>query len=114
MICRRLEGRSVVVTGGASGVGRATAKRFRRRVRRRSASSTSTPATSPRVAGEVRERGAEVIEFVGDVTSTADCQRAVEVTVAAAGALDVLVSNAPAHSAASFSWRCRWRSGSVS
>ena len=28
MICKRLEGRSVIVTGGASGVGRATAKRF--------------------------------------------------------------------------------------
>ena len=46
MICKRLEGRSVVVTGGASGVGRATAKRFAEEGASTVCLSTSTPRTS--------------------------------------------------------------------
>jgi glucose 1-dehydrogenase len=102
MICKRLEGRSVIVTGGASGVGRATAKRFAEEGAKTVCLFDLHAENLHRVADEVRERGAEVIEFVGNVTSTDDCQRAVQMTVAAAGALDVLVSNAPAHSAAPF------------
>ena len=100
MTCRRLEGRSALITGAASGVGRATAKRF-------AAEGASLVCLFDRdernlaaVAAEVRNAGSTVIEFVGDVTSDSDCQAAVNRTVAEAGSLDVLVSNAPAHSSA--------------
>ena len=102
MSCRRLEGKSALITGAASGVGRATAKRF--------ASEGASPlclfdlnaANLAAVSAEVAELGAKPIEFTGDVTADAQCQQAVDRVVAAAGSLDILVSNAPAHSAAPF------------
>ncbi len=102
MICKRLEGRSAVITGAASGVGRATANRLADEGATTLCLFDRHAENLKRVAGEVRKRGAEVIEFVGDVTSTEDCQRSVDETVSVAGSLDILVSNAPAHSAAAF------------
>jgi NAD(P)-dependent dehydrogenase (short-subunit alcohol dehydrogenase family) len=102
MICKRLEGRAAVITGAASGVGRATAKRFAEEGATTLCLFDLHAENLHRVAGEVTGLGATVIELVGDVTSTEDCQRAVGETVSAAGNLDVLVSNAPAHSAALF------------
>jgi len=100
MTCMRLVGRSALVTGAASGVGRATAKRF--------AAEGATPIclfdrdehNLAGVAAEVTEAGSAVIQFLGDVSSDRDCQEAVDRTVAEAGALDILLSNAPAHSSA--------------
>jgi NAD(P)-dependent dehydrogenase (short-subunit alcohol dehydrogenase family) len=102
MTCRRLEGRSALITGAASGVGRATALRF--------AAEGATPVALfdrnaealAKVAAEVTEAGAAVIEIAGDVTDDQQCQAAVEQVVTAAGGLGILVSNAPAHSAAPF------------
>src|SRR5487761_1190543 len=99
MICKRLEGQSAIITGAASGVGRSTAKRFAEEGATTLCLFDLHAENLRQVTGEVRERGAEVIELVGDVTSAGDCQRAVDETVSAAGGLDILVSNAPAHSA---------------
>jgi NAD(P)-dependent dehydrogenase (short-subunit alcohol dehydrogenase family) len=102
MSCRRLEGKSALITGAASGVGRATAKRF-------AEEGTSTiglfdlnAANLEIVAAEVAERGSKAICFAADVTSTQSCQEAVSRVVADAGRLDILISNAPAHSASPF------------
>ena len=102
MSCRRLEGKSALITGAASGVGRATAKRF-------AAEGASTiglfdlnAANLEIVAAEVAERGAKPLSITADVTSTQSCQEAVSQVVAAAGRLDILISNAPAHSASPF------------
>jgi 3-oxoacyl-[acyl-carrier protein] reductase len=54
------------------------------------------------VASETAAAGATPLSLVGDVTSDGDCQDAVDRTVAEAGGLDILVSNAPAHSSADF------------
>ncbi len=82
MICKRLAeaGSRSVVTGGASGVGRATAKRFAGGGRVDGLSSRP-PRREPPAGSQAQfvERGREeVIELVGDVTSTADCQRAIK------------------------------------
>jgi NAD(P)-dependent dehydrogenase (short-subunit alcohol dehydrogenase family) len=102
MSCRRLEGRSALITGAASGVGRATAKRFADE----GASVIGLFDLNERnleiVAAEVAERGAKPLSFVSDVTSTENCRDAVSRVAAEAGRLDILISNAPAHSAVPF------------
>src|SRR5579875_2488030 len=92
MSCRRLEGRSALITGAASGVGRAsTIGLF-----------DLNAGNLEVVAAEVAERGAKPLTYVGDVADTANCRESISRMVAEGGRLDILVSNAPAHSAAPF------------
>ena len=80
----RLEGKRAIVTGGGSGIGRATCLRF------------AAEGAAVVVADVVGERAEEVAEEIGgtavqaDVTVAADVARMVE----AGGAIDVLVNNA--------------------
>jgi NAD(P)-dependent dehydrogenase (short-subunit alcohol dehydrogenase family) len=102
MSCRRLEGKSALITGAASGVGRATAKRFADEGASTIGLFDLNAANLEIVAAEVAERGAKPISFAADVTSTQSCQEAVSRVAADAGRLDILISNAPAHSASPF------------
>ncbi|MEU3568032.1 SDR family NAD(P)-dependent oxidoreductase [Kitasatospora sp. NPDC036755] len=86
----RLAGRSCVVTGAASGIGRAVAERFVRE-------GASVVATDVNEAGldRLAERfpGA-VSTVVGDVSRDEDARRMVAAAVERHGRLDVLVANA--------------------
>jgi NAD(P)-dependent dehydrogenase (short-subunit alcohol dehydrogenase family) len=88
-----LKEKVALVTGGASGIGRATALLF--------ASSGGAvsivdldEAGGAAVAREITGAGGRALFVKADVSSAADCQRAVERTVAALGGLDILFNNA--------------------
>jgi len=89
----RLEGKVALVTGGTSGIGRATALLFARE------------GSAVVITGRDEERGGDVVREIegqggrarfvrADVTRAEDCRRAVAETVDAFGRLDVLFNNA--------------------
>lgn len=85
-----LDGQSVLVTGGASGLGRAIVERFLDEGAR-----VAVLDRSPDRLAELAAASAGRLEVVGgDVRSAADNQRAVEACVRAFGALDCAIGNA--------------------
>ena len=88
-----LTGKSALLTGSASGIGRATAELFARE------GAAVAVVDIDEVKGqEVVQRivaeGGEAVFVCCDVTCAADCQRAVERTVGQFGGLDILFNNA--------------------
>lgn len=86
------DNRMVIVTGGALGMGRATALEFAREGAR------VTVADINRRAGEaviqqMKSAGQQGLFVEADVARSADCQRVVNETVAAFGGVDVLFNN---------------------
>jgi short-subunit dehydrogenase len=84
-----LRGKSIVITGASSGIGRATALEMARR----GANVVLAARRADRleqVAAECRAFGVETRIIVTDVTKEADCRRLIET----AGDVDVLVNNA--------------------
>jgi glucose 1-dehydrogenase len=96
MPCDRLTGKTALITGAGSGVGRSTAVRFAQEGCRAVYLFGRNRDKLAAVAEEVSAAGAEAVAFAGDVGIDADCDRAVEAVLAGHGALDILVSNAPA------------------
>jgi NAD(P)-dependent dehydrogenase (short-subunit alcohol dehydrogenase family) len=84
----RLQGRKIVITGAASGIGRATAKLFAEE----GAALVLLDRDANGLAGIAREMGAHV--FAADVTNEASVQRAVEQGAAALGGIDGVVNSA--------------------
>lgn len=88
-----LEGKSAIITGGASGIGRATALLFAQ------AGAAVLIADideleGNRAASQLREAGKKAIFANCDVTLAADCRRTVETAVTEFGKLDILFNNA--------------------
>jgi len=87
----RLQDRVALVTGGASGIGRAIALRFAQEGARVVIADVTT---------EVREGGTPTHELAGchwlrcDVSNEAECDAAVAATIARHGRLDILVNDA--------------------
>ena len=86
-----LDGYVALVTGGASGIGRAVVKRF---IAEGCTGVGVMVRSAEQADGLVAEFGDKVAVSVGDVRSPADNVTAVEVTVARFGKLDTLVGNA--------------------
>ena len=89
----RLIDRVALVTGGASGIGRATALLFAREGATISVVDVDEPGGQA-VAQTIVDGGGTAIFVPCDVTQAGDCQRAVEQTVRDLGGLDVLVNSA--------------------
>ncbi len=89
----RLADKVALITGGASGIGRATALLFAREGAAVSVVDVDR-ANGQAVVRTIVEGGGRAIFLRCDVTQTRDCQRAVQQTVDELGGLDILFNNA--------------------
>ena len=89
----KLQGKVAIVTGAASGLGRAIAMRYAKEGARVAIADVNEDAAGA-VAREVAGAGGQAIGLTMDVTSEDAVDRGVADTVAAYGGVDILVSNA--------------------
>lgn len=90
---RRFKGKGVIVTGGASGIGKATAERFLEegaKVAIFDVSEENGEATLK----ELRKKGFTPLILIGDVTKSSDVKKMVRTAKAKLGRIDVLFNNA--------------------
>jgi ribitol 2-dehydrogenase len=87
---QRLKGKSVLVTGASSGIGRASAKAFAREGMRVAVSARSTD----RLVELLKELGPDAIMLPADLTSPADTDELIYHAIAKLGKLDILFANA--------------------
>lgn len=90
---KRLEDQVIVITGGTSGIGLATAKRAARRGARVVLCSRNEPELRETVAA-IEEAGGRAHSVVADVASQADVERLAASAVEAFGSIDTWVNNA--------------------
>jgi NAD(P)-dependent dehydrogenase (short-subunit alcohol dehydrogenase family) len=89
----RLKDRVAVITGGASGIGRATAERFAREGARVVVGDLNDSLGDESIAG-IKQAGGDAIFLHADVTVEDDARKVVETALDRFGRLDVLVNNA--------------------
>ena len=90
---RQLDGRVAVITGAASGIGRALAGRFAAEGMRCVLADVEEEPLE-RAVGELRRSGAAAVGVRTDVSSAADVQALADRTIAEFGAVHVLCNNA--------------------
>jgi len=86
----------VFITGGGSGIGRATALRFAREGASRLYLVDHFPERLERVVAEVAALGASATGIEAELAEWSECERAVRCAYDDAGRLDVVISNAAA------------------
>jgi NAD(P)-dependent dehydrogenase (short-subunit alcohol dehydrogenase family) len=89
----RLANKIAIVTGGNSGIGRATARLFCREGAR-VVIAGRRQAENNRVIDEIAADGGEAVAIQADVSKPGDCKKVVEETNKKYGRIDVLVNNA--------------------
>jgi 3-oxoacyl-[acyl-carrier protein] reductase len=89
-----LRGKAAIVTGGGTGVGRATALALARRGCSVVVNYSRSAAEAERTAAEVAALGVRALPVQADVADDAACRRLVDTAVRELGRLDVLVNNA--------------------
>ena len=89
----RLAGKSVVITGAAFGIGRATAELFAREGAFLVLADIQAEPLAA-FASDLRAAGADVETVAGDVSVTEDARRMIQTAVERYGRLDVLIANA--------------------
>src|SRR5437016_12991212 len=89
----RLQGKSALITGGASGIGRATARLFAREGAAVAIADLNKTAGNSLV-DEIRNNGGRALFTPVDVSRAADCHRIVEHNAHEFGAIHVFFNNA--------------------
>ena len=89
-----IEGKAAIITGGGTGVGRATALELGRRGCAVLVNYSRSKADAERTTAEVSALGVRSIAFQGDVADDTACRAMVEAAVREFGRLDVLVQSA--------------------
>src|SRR5690349_4531068 len=90
----RLADKVALVTGGASGIGRAAALLFAREGARVMIATAHNAAGAADVAAQITAAGGTAAHVLGDVAHADGARRLVAATVGAYGRLDVLLNNA--------------------
>ena len=90
---RSLDGKVAIITGAATGIGRASALLFARAGARLALADVRQAELEATVA-EVRKTGGEAAAVVADLAKPEECVAVVEAAVKAYGRLDVLFNNA--------------------
>jgi len=88
-----LKGKRALITGGASGIGRATALLFAEQGASVAVADINA-AAGTEVAAGIESLGGRAIFLGCDVTCDADCRRAIELVRSELGGLDILFNNA--------------------
>ncbi|MQF69133.1 SDR family oxidoreductase [SAR202 cluster bacterium AD-804-J14_MRT_500m] len=89
----RLEGKVALITGAASGIGKATAELFAREGAKISVTDVNETSVKA-VADAIVAAGGDAVYSVGDVSLSDDAKRIVETTINAFGKVNVLLNNA--------------------
>jgi NAD(P)-dependent dehydrogenase (short-subunit alcohol dehydrogenase family) len=89
----RVAGKVALITGGASGIGRASALLFAREGAAIALADVNADA-SQHVSDEIAQSGGRAFFELVDVTRAADCQRLVERALREFGRIDILFNNA--------------------
>lgn len=90
---QRFQGKTVIVTGGAGGIGGATCRRFASEGAKVAVFDMNLEAAE-RVAADIRAAGGQAAAFQCDITKREQVDAAVAGTEAQLGPVDVLVNNA--------------------
>lgn len=89
----KLSGKTAIVTGAGSGMGRAIANLFAKEGARVVAVDLNGDSVEA-VVSEIKETGGDVVGVTGDVMKQDDIDRVVEMATKTFGSLDILVNNA--------------------
>lgn len=90
----KLKGKVALITGGDSGIGRATAIAFAREGADVAITYLNEHGDAKETVTQVEELGRQCQSWAGDVGSEAFCQKLIEETIEKFGKLDILVNNA--------------------
>src|SRR5437588_12072882 len=89
-----IAGKAAVITGGGTGVGRATALELARKGCAVLINYSRSKDEAEQTAAEAAALGVKALALQADVAQDADCRRLIEVAVREFGRLDVLINNA--------------------